>query len=97
MDFTDVAVLLEMNLGVEISATADIWDWYPPDSPRPDDAPQWSAKVTGSMPLSGLMSVGARGYLHIDGTGTRVPYGVVAVYDHMAELRGRTTITTITP
>ncbi|MYW00008.1 hypothetical protein [Streptomyces sp. SID3343] len=93
MDFADVDVLLVTDLGVEIQATADIWDWYPPDSPRPAGAPLWSAMVAGSTVLTQVMSVGSGGDLRIDATGELAGYGVVAVYEHAAELRGRGTVT----
>jgi hypothetical protein len=89
MDYVDVDVLVVTDLGVEIAATADVWDWYPPESPRPAGAPVWSAMIADSTLLTNVLSVGSSGYLRLEATGERAEYGVVEVYDHAAELRGR--------
>jgi len=93
MDLTREPVLLKTELGVEIPATADIMNWFPPGTERPAEAPVWSAVVTTAIDLPDLMPLGTGGEILLDVSGAHADYAVVAVFDRSAELRGRSTIT----
>lgn len=93
MDAMDADVLLVTGDGVEITATADLADWYPPGAPRPADSPeQWSAMVSSGHRLETVLAVGDVVDLHLDagghGRGT-----VERVYPYGAQLAGRGAIT----